>query len=300
MAADVLTTRRSTATLTETFVRRRGVTMTDASAATADLAFDDTVLLDPTVVEGFERDGYAMLEALASPDEAAAMRTVIEPAAIEHAFNRGDGEDGSLDGAFLQSFNLWRVDERIARFVLGRRFAGVAAPQGGGGRGRRYHDHALWQGPRGGRPPRPPAPWYWPLDTDRMITMWMPLVDLPDEVGSMTFAAGSHRDGDLCGVGISRESNQRLREVIDDRGFRTHTHGALHAGDATFHGGWTVHSADRNPTDLLRTVMTVIYFADGARVAEEISPAQDVDRRAWVGGRPLGALADHELNPVLG
>ena len=284
--------------------------MTDASAATADLAFDDTVLLDPTVVEGFERDGYAMLEALASPDEAAAMRTVIEPAAIEHAFNRGDSEDGSLDGAFLQSFNLWRVDERIARFVLGRRFAGGGGPRGGGAGGaaqllgvervRLYHDQALCKGPSGGRTPWHQDHWYWPLDTDRMITMWMPLVDLPDEVGSMTFAAGSHRDGDLCGVGISRESNQRLREVIDDRGFRTHTYGALHAGDATFHGGWTVHSADRNPTDLLRTVMTVIYFADGARVAEEISPAQDVDRRAWVGGRPLGALADHELNPVLG
>ena len=45
--------------------------------------------------------------------------------------------------------------------------------------------------------------------------------------------------------------------------------------------------------------MTVIYFADGARVLPEVTDAQEVDRRAWLGGRPLGALADHDLNPVL-
>ncbi len=71
------------------------------------------------------------------------------------------------------------------------------------------------------------------------------------------------------------------------------------AGDATFHGGWTFHSAGPNPTDHLRPVMTVIYFADGARVLPEVTDAQEVDRRAWLGGRPLGALADHDLNPVL-
>ena len=51
--------------------------------------------------------------------------------------------------------------------------------------------------------------------------------------------------------------------------------------------------------DRLRTVMTVIYVADGARVLDEVTPAQEVDRKAWLGGRPLGALVDHELNPVI-
>ena len=69
-----------------------------------------------------------------------------------------------------------------------------------------------------------------------------------------------------------------------------------HAED---HGGWTIHSAGRNRSDHLRTVMTVIYYADGARVLPEVTDAQEVDRRAWLGGRPLGAVADHELNPVL-
>jgi hypothetical protein len=35
-------------------------------------------------------------------------------------------------------------------------------------------------------------------------------------------------------------------------------------------------------------------------VLPAVTEAQDTDRRAWLGDRPLGALADHELNPALG
>jgi len=45
--------------------------------------------------------------------------------------------------------------------------------------------------------------------------------------------------------------------------------------------------------------MTVIYVADGARVLTDVTEAQDLDRRAWLGGAPLGALVDGELNPIL-
>jgi hypothetical protein len=69
---------------------------------------------------------------------------------------------------------------------------------------------------------------------------------------------------------------------------------------ATFHAGWTVHSAPGNPTDRMRAVMTVIYVADGARVATELSAAQDFDRKVWLGGAAPGDLIDRDLNPRLG
>src|SRR5690606_3628801 len=95
------------------------------------------------------------------------------------------------------------------------------------------------------------------------------------------------------------ESDHEFAALIEERGLPTHTYGALRAGDATFHGGWTIHSAGPNRSDRLRSVMTVIYVADGARVLDEVTPAQEVDRKAWLGGRPLGALVDHELNHVI-
>src|SRR5207249_11996994 len=54
-----------------------------------------------------------------------------------------------------------------------------------------YHDQALFKEAGGGRTPWHQDMYYWPLDTDRTITMWMPLVDVPAEVGSMLFASGS-------------------------------------------------------------------------------------------------------------
>ncbi|HVX18912.1 MAG TPA: phytanoyl-CoA dioxygenase family protein [Acidimicrobiales bacterium] len=275
--------------------------MTDTKATTvAPPDLDGSYDLDAAVIAGFAANGHAMVPGLCSPGEAAAYHPLIETAAIEHARNKEQiGPEGSLDRAFLQSFNLWRVDERIARFVLARRFAEVAAKLLGVERVRLYHDQALCKGPGGGRTPWHQDHYYWPLDTDRMITMWMPMIDLDPEVGSMTFASGSHLLGDLRGKAISKEGDVEFAALLEQQGIPTHTYGALHAGDATFHGGWTLHSAGRNHTDQLRTVMTVIYYADGALVADELTPAQDLDRRIWLGDRPPGAPADHEDNILL-
>jgi hypothetical protein len=77
------------------------------------------------------------------------------------------------------------------------------------------------------------------------------------------------------------------------------THGALRAGDATFHAGWTLHRAGGNPTPQDRPVMTVIYVADGAIVQPPAHPYQEFDRMVWLGGAEPGQLVDGESNPVL-
>jgi len=129
--------------------------------------------------------------------------------------------------------------------------------------------------------------------------MWMPLVDLPDEVGSMHFAAGSHRIGHVSGESISDESDREITQLVAERGLAVETYGALRAGDATFHAGWTLHSAGPNPTDELRAVMTVIYVADGMVVAAPANPFQELDRRLWLADTPPGSPVDSPLNPLL-
>ncbi len=261
---------------------------------------DDAFPLDPSAVEEFGTHGHVVLRGLASPEEAAAYRPSIEAAALDTAWDTRPLDQRDTYGkAFLQSFNLWRLDPVIAQFVLAPRFAQVAASLLGVDRVRLYHDQALCKEPGGGRTPWHQDQYYWPLDAP-MITMWMPLVDVSAEVGSMTFADGSHHLGDLRGQPISDGSDDEFAAVIAERGLPTSTHGAMTAGDATFHAGWTIHSAGPNPTDRLRTVMTVIYMADGARVLDDPTPARELDRMTWLGGREPGELADHKLNPLLG
>ena len=115
----------------------------------------------------------------------------------------------------------------------------------------------------------------------------------------MVFVTGSHLLGDLGAGHISDRSQAAIDRLIEERGLTTDTHGSLEAGDATFHAGWTLHSASPNPSGAMRPVMTIIYVADGARVAEPTGPAQDYDRMAWLGGREPGEPVDSDQNPLL-
>lgn len=164
---------------------------------------------------------------------------------------------------------------------------------------RLYHDQALFKEPGGG-----PTPWhqdqvYWPLDTTDTITMWMALVDVAEEVGSMTFASGSSAHGDLGPFDISDASEEAVSRIVAERSLSLTTYGALEAGDATFHAGWTLHRAGPNPTAEIRETMTVIYYADGARATRPQNPYQEFDLRMWLKGTAPGEIADGERNPLL-
>lgn len=73
----------------------------------------------------------------------------------------------------------------------------------------------------------------------------------------------------------------------------------MQAGDATFHAGWTLHHAPANRSDQMREIMTVIYFADGARVCTPDNPDRAVDLERWLPGLQPGDVAASRLNPLL-
>jgi ectoine hydroxylase-related dioxygenase (phytanoyl-CoA dioxygenase family) len=139
---------------------------------------------------------------------------------------------------------------------------------------------------------------YWPLDTDDTITMWMPLVDVPMAAGPMAFASGSHTLGALDALVIGEASEATFSTLVAERGLTETTHGPFTAGDATFHRGWTLHRAGANGTDGLRLVMTVIYYADGARIGPVDSPAREMDHKYWLASIPPGEPAADPGNPV--
>jgi hypothetical protein len=71
------------------------------------------------------------------------------------------------------------------------------------------------------------------------------------------------------------------------------------AGDATFHSGWTLHSAPPNETKTMREVMTVIYHEDGAILMEPDHANRAADLKAWFPGQKPGEKAASSLNPLL-
>ncbi|BCM90450.1 hypothetical protein IAD21_02303 [Abditibacteriota bacterium] len=247
----------------------------------------------------YSENGHIYLPSVVLPEELASYRPVINDAADRFNTETRPLEERDTYGkAFLQIMNLWARDEAVARFTLAKRFARIAAELMGVEGVRVYHDQALFKEPGGG-----PTPWhqdqhYWPIDTDNTITMWMPLVDIPSEVGSMTFADTSQKVGYLGDMPISDDSEKLIADLIAAKGFNTRNYGGMRAGDVTFHAGWTLHGAPGNPTPNVREVMTIIYFADGTRVFEPKNKSQQDDFDRWLPGLKAGELANSKLNPL--
>jgi ectoine hydroxylase-related dioxygenase (phytanoyl-CoA dioxygenase family) len=251
-------------------------------------------------VDSFRRDGFVLLRGVASHDEVAAYRPAILAARDRFGPAPTPLEDRNTYGkAFLKGINLWERDEATRWFVLARRFAKVAADLLGVDGVRIYHDQALLKEASGGITPWHQDQHYWPLDTSNTVTMWMPLVDLTPEMGTMRFAAGSHREGYLGDMPISDDSEARLEGFVRARGFRVDPGQAMAAGDATFHYGWMLHGAPGNSTTRTREVMTIIWFADRAHITEPDNFNRRRDLARWMPGLQPGDLAASELNPLV-
>jgi ectoine hydroxylase-related dioxygenase (phytanoyl-CoA dioxygenase family) len=253
----------------------------------------------PELIDAFRRYGHVLVRGIASREEVQAYRPVIQKVVDEVA--RQHDTQGRIDDyskLFTQVTNVWRLSDQTQRIVFSRRFAGVAARLLGVPSVRLYHDQALFKPPGADRTPWHQDRYYWPLDTDRTVTMWLPLVDVEEEMGPMMFASGSHRADSLGDLAISNETDRRLAAIIAERGWRISS-AAIHAGDATFHAGGTLHSAGANRSKRVREVLTVIYYAAGTRASSPANDNQRVDLEVFFPGVRPGEEAKSELNPVL-
>lgn len=251
-------------------------------------------------IEQYKSSGHTLVKGLASPDEIKFYRQAILEGVEKLNTERRKMEDRDTYGkAFLQIFNLWRQNDVLRKFVLAKRFAHVAAKLMGVERVRLYHDQALFKEPGGGHTPWHQDQYYWPLDTNNTVTMWMPLVDINSDMGIMRFASGTHTLGSITSKEISDDSEDFFNNFVASNKFDVNGANAMSAGDATFHAGWTLHNAPGNKSSKMREVMTIIYFADKTRVLEPEHDHRKKDHEVWLMSVPPGQYAESELNPVI-
>jgi ectoine hydroxylase-related dioxygenase (phytanoyl-CoA dioxygenase family) len=260
----------------------------------------DFKVINADQVNALQENGHIRIPSVLSREEIAVYREVINKAAYTfNTENRAMEERDTYGKAFLQIMNLWEVDEDVKKFTLAPRFAKIAADLLGVKQVRLYHDQALYKEAGGGFTPWHQDQYYWPLSTTNTITMWMPLIDITEDMGMLTFASGSHKAGSVKNVAISDESESELNAFIHSKGYPIDRPKTMQAGDASWHYGWTLHAAPGNLSSITREVMTVIYFADEALVTEPINEHQENDRKRWLGGIKPGLPAASKLNPTL-
>ncbi len=200
--------------------------------------------------------------------------------------------------AFLQLFNLWREDELVRELVFSKRLAKLAADLMETEGVRLYHDQALFKEGGGGITPWHADQYYWPLETDKTVTIWMPLQATPLELGPLEFSAGSHQLLEGRDLEISDESEMAIQQKLRVTDFK-HVIEPFDAGEVSFHSGWVFHRAGANVTDQMRKVMTIIYMDKNMKLKNPENENQINDWNTWCPGAKVGEIIDTPINPVL-
>ncbi|MBN8865337.1 MAG: phytanoyl-CoA dioxygenase family protein [Sphingobacteriales bacterium] len=200
--------------------------------------------------------------------------------------------------AFLQLFNLWREDERIKALVFSRRIAKIAADLMQVEGVRLYHDQALYKEAGGGITPWHADQYYWPLQTDKTVTAWIPLQATPLEMGPLEFSAASHQIVEGRELAIGDESETIIQQRLRVTDFK-HIIEPFDLGEVSFHSGWVFHRAGANSTSEMRKVMTIIYMDRDMILKKPENKNQEHDWNTWCPGATVGEIINSPINPVL-
>ena len=266
---------------------------TEKFAEEIDAAFDLTQLQ----IDFYRENGYVKLKHVLSPDVLEHYRRAIHDRVADLSRDALPIDQRDTYGkAFLQIMNLWTKSPEVREFVFGKRLARIAAELMGVSGVRIYHDQALYKEAGGGITPWHADQYYWPVDSDRTITAWVPLQTTPREMGPLIFSEKSHRLQIGRDLEISDESEITLKQALET--FRLEN-SDYDLGDVSFHAGWTFHRAGANTTDKPREVMTMIYMDESIRVTPPKNKNHIADMERWMPGLAPGDLLNSPLNPVL-
>lgn len=231
-----------------------------------------TLALSSEDLARFHQDGFLKLPNLSASEEIARMREIYDEL---FAGNEGTGTDMRFDlsgrasdrprlpqvldpGVFrpeLRETLAWVNAGRIMEQLLG------SVPDWRG-------DHAILKPAGYGAP----TPWhqdeaYWdPAMEHRSLSIWLPLQDVDERSGCMCFIPGSHRldilphqpignDPKVHGLELVEAPPLSSASAIDEGGVwggRRALAVPLKAGEATVHGGRTLHYAPPNTSDVPR------------------------------------------------
>lgn len=200
-------------------------------------------------------------------------------------------EKTQYEQSFMQCGYLAWDFPAVKDFVFGKRFAGIARDLMKVNGIRLWHDQALYKEPGGRITDCHQDESYWPIDSKNTTTMWMALVDVPEEKGCMRFVPGSHEWGVQEYVDIFEQPH--VPEAVREE---NRISLPLNAGDVTYHSGLTFHEAFPNKTNVMREAMTIIYFEDGAKYNSEDERSKDHDSCE---GLKHGDLIDTKFTPRL-
>ena len=223
-------------------------------------------ILTPEQIEQFKDEGYLAIEALTTQEDVAFLRKIYDRLFAERR-GREEGKQFDLAGtdeegkaaALPQILGPARYAPELNDSLLLKNCS-MALSQIYGQPVEAQFAHAILKPPHHGAP----TPWhqdaaYWdPTVINTSISVWVPLQEATLENGCMHFVPGSHKLDVLAHRPINNDPRihgLELEPQILDQATQGAVACPLPPGGATFHGGYTLHYAPANRSDMPRRAL---------------------------------------------
>ncbi len=222
---------------------------------------NETYPISDRQIEQFQTDSYIRLKNIFSPGAIYLLRQELQ-----QLFNRTHKADSNRQFSNMEM--MWLESDLVKAFVFSKRLGQLAADLLKVSSVRIYHDDFLCKEPGCGRTPWHYDGHHYPIASNNVVTLWMPLQPTPKEMGPLEFAKGI-------------ETYKLLKEIPFDK-FSQHSDGAIakslqthgividrepfQLGEISFQHCLNVHGASANYTTEQRLAFGLSYFENGARV----------------------------------
>ena len=246
-------------------------------------------------IKSFQKNGFVKLKNVLTPDVTQVLRYEILSLLKKTFKNYNDVKKNR----FLSLEMMWLENTLIREFVLSSRIAKICAELLSVKKIRLYHDNALVKESGCGRTPWHYDDHHFPLDTNDVITAWIPAQAIPVEMGPLTFAEPLEvyklvKDIEFNEFDTSYD--RKINNVFKKKQVSI-VEEPFELGEVSFHHNLSFHTASENKTTQSRVVLANTYFADGARVVKNPTMISG-DWKKFIPETKPGEIVSSNLNPI--
>ena len=205
----------------------------------------------------------------------------------------------SLKGYRLALLEPIEDDANCREFVLSSRIAKICADLLSAKKIRLYHDNALVKESGCGRTPWHYDDHHFPLETNDVITAWIPAQAIPIEMGPLMFAKPIEVYKLVKDIEFNESDTSYDKKISDifKKQEVSIVEEPFELGEVSFHHNLSFHTASENKTTQSRIVLANTYFADGARVVNNPTMISG-DWKKFIPETKPGQIVSSKFNPV--
>ena len=200
---------------------------------------------------------------------------------------------------FLSLEMMWLENTLIKEFVFSTRITKICADLLSVKKIRLYHDNALVKESGCGRTPWHYDDHHFPLETNDVITAWIPAQAIPIEMGPLTFAKPLEvykLVKDITFNDLDTSYDKKISDIFKNEQVSI-VEEPFELGEVSFHHNLSFHTASENQTTQSRIVLANTYFADGARVVDNPTMISG-DWKKFIPETNPGEIVSSNLNPI--